>query len=141
MRKILQKTLTSGMAAGTLLLLAAQNAGAELTNPVLRDDLGANAESAIQGSTFARYFIGLWSSMMAIGAIFVLVLIVWGAIEWISSEGEKGKLENARNRITQAIIGLVILVSSFVIIGFVSNLLFGESFSILDISIPNMLSN
>ena len=44
------------------------------------------------------------------------------------------KIEKARNKITQAVIGLVILVGSFAIIGFISQLFFGEEFSILNLT-------
>jgi hypothetical protein len=42
-------------------------------------------------------------------------MILWGAVDWILSGGDKEKVSNARKRITQAIIGLVILSLVFVI--------------------------
>lgn len=54
---------------------------------------------------------GLLSFAMVIGAILLLVYLVWGAIEWITSGGDKGKVENARNKITQAILGMIVLGS------------------------------
>ena len=44
-----------------------------------------------------------------IAAIAVLVMLVWGAIEWIFSAGEKEAVGKARNRIINALIGLAIL--------------------------------
>jgi hypothetical protein len=77
--------------------------------------------------------------MLAIGGILVLIYFLWGALSWITSGGEKGKIEEARNRITQAALGLVILVGSYAIIGFISELFFGDSFSILQPKLPNAL--
>lgn len=46
-----------------------------------------------------------------------------GAIMWISSGGDKQALENARNRITHAFLGLLIVVASIAIIGVVGSFL------------------
>jgi ascorbate-specific PTS system EIIC-type component UlaA len=124
------------LATLTSFLLSAQQARAELTNPVVESSFGSGSEEAASGSTFAEYFVFFWNALISIGAIMVLVFFVWGAIEWISSGGDKGKVENARNRITQAVIGLIILVGSYAIIGFIGEIFFGDTFSILQINIP-----
>ncbi len=48
-----------------------------------------------------------------IGIIVVLVMLVWGAVQWITSGGDKEAVGAARGRITHAIIGLVILAVSY----------------------------
>ncbi|MCB9813462.1 MAG: hypothetical protein H6772_03585 [Pseudomonadales bacterium] len=103
------------------------------TNPVIGESLGGNAEEAADGTTFVNYFVTVWNAFIVIGAILVLIYFLWGAIQWISAGGDKSKIETARNRITHSILGLIILVSSFVIIGFISSLLFGDEFSILNL--------
>lgn len=56
-----------------------------------------------------------------IGTLFTFALIAFflyliiGAIKWIISGGDKGQLESARNQITHALLGLVILLSLFAI--------------------------
>ncbi|MFH2118380.1 MAG: hypothetical protein ABII10_01440 [Candidatus Paceibacterota bacterium] len=120
-------------------LTTAIHVSAQLTNPVVEGVLGNDPEGAASGATFTDYFVTLWSALIGLGAIAVLVFLIWGAFEWITSEGDKGKLEKARNRITQAIVGLIILVGSFVILTFISDLFFGESFNILEINIPNAI--
>ena len=35
--------------------------------------------------------------------------LIWGAIDWITSGGDKAKYESARNKITYALIGLAIM--------------------------------
>jgi hypothetical protein len=44
-----------------------------------------------------------------------MIMIIWGAVDWIFSGGDKEKIAGARKRITQSIIGLVLLSSAFVI--------------------------
>jgi NADH:ubiquinone oxidoreductase subunit 6 (subunit J) len=140
MKKIVKiTTLLIGL--GVMATSRAGNAMAQLTNPVVGGALGSDVERANSGSLFAEYFVSIWSSVIGIGAIIVLVFFIWGAIEWITSGGDKGKLENARNKITQAIVGLIILVGSFVILGFISDTFFGESFDLLELNLPNVLES
>jgi hypothetical protein len=53
--------------------------------------------------------------VFVIAALLVFAFLIMGAIQWITSGGEKSKTEAARNKIIAAIIGLVIVVSSFAI--------------------------
>ncbi len=55
------------------------------------------------------------SIIMVAGAIFVLVMLVIGAFQWITSGGEKEGVSKARERIINALIGLVILSIAFVL--------------------------
>lgn len=47
--------------------------------------------------------------VVVVAALLVFFYLIWGGIEWITSGGDKGQTEKARNKITAAIIGLVIL--------------------------------
>jgi len=49
--------------------------------------------------------------VVVIAALLVFMYLIWAGIEWITSAGDKGKLENARNKITQSIVGLIVLAS------------------------------
>lgn len=117
-------------------LFSASQAFAAITNPVI-GKLGDDAAKASSGVTFMTYFVSLWRAMMSIGSIMVLVYFAWGAIDWITSGGDKGKVDTARNKITNALIGIIILVSSFTIVGFISNLVFGSDFNLLKLTFPN----
>ena len=46
----------------------------------------------------------------------LLIYLFWGAFDWITSEGDKEKVGKARNKIINAIIGVVILAAAFAII-------------------------
>lgn len=48
-----------------------------------------------------------------IAGILTFALLVMGGIEWLTSGGDKTKTENARNRITAAIVGLAIVAASW----------------------------
>ncbi|OGH19527.1 MAG: hypothetical protein A3F31_01295 [Candidatus Levybacteria bacterium RIFCSPHIGHO2_12_FULL_38_12] len=80
----------------------------------------------------------------AIGLIFVLAIIlalgylIYGAIKWITSEGDKGHVETARNQIIAAIIGLVIIALSYLIINLVLNFFLGSGVNLSNLKIPTL---
>lgn len=138
MKKKLVYLLILALTVTTVLFLPAR-ALAAINNPVLAEELGGTADSseaASDGTVFLSYLVSLWETFINIGALLVLFYFVWGAFEWITAGGESGKLEKARLRMMHAVVGLLILVSSFVILGYISTALFGESFSILNLSFP-----
>lgn len=54
--------------------------------------------------------------MAIVGGLAVLVFIVWGAFDWITSGGDKEKIAGARRKILNAFIGLALLaLSAFII--------------------------
>lgn len=70
-----------------------------------------------------------------IAGILTLLYLVLGGIEWITSAGDKAGLETARNRITNALIGLTIVVATWAIMTLVSNFL---GFPFPEIPIPSL---
>lgn len=66
------------------------------------------------------YAANLWSFGIAIGGVLALAMIVYGAIEWTVSAGNESKISDAKDRITQAVIGLVLLFSAYVVLDFIN---------------------
>ncbi len=54
-----------------------------------------------------------------IGAIVFIFYFLFGAVSWITSEGDKMKVEQAKNKITTAIVGLFVLLTLFAILNLV----------------------
>jgi hypothetical protein len=81
---------------------------------------GATTESAT--IAFSNLLSQVLNIALVIATIAVLFYLIWGAIDWITAGGDKGKTDKAREKITQSIIGLVLLISSMAIIMFVQNL-------------------
>lgn len=112
-----------------------QQTSGGLTNPAIDSALGEGVEAASSGATFLSYFITIWRALITVGSLAVIIMFLWGAIDWITAGGDSGKVGKARDKITQAVIGMVILVGSFIIIGFVGQLFF-EGFDLLNLTIP-----
>jgi len=69
-------------------------------------------------------FIGnLLSVIMMGGALLTLFFLIMGAIEWITSGGDSGKIEKARGKIMNAVIGLIVLAASLAIFTLVQKIL------------------
>lgn len=71
----------------------------------------ANLDPANHASGFGALIGSILSFSMLIAAILVLLYLIWGAFEWITSQGDKSKLESARQKITGAILGIVVLAT------------------------------
>lgn len=73
--------------------------------------------------------------LLTIGALWFFIQFLIGGIAWISSAGDKAKVEQARGRITSAIIGLFIILSAFAIAEVIERA-FGIKITTLDIPGP-----
>jgi hypothetical protein len=62
------------------------------------------------------------SLFFAFGGLAVLIFFVWGAFDWIVSGGDKEKVAGARKKMTNSIIGLVLLALSYFIVGLVGDI-------------------
>ncbi len=72
--------------------------------------------------------------VLVLAAVIFFFMLVIGGIKWITSGGDKGKTEGARNQITAALVGLIIVFASWAILQLV-NLIFGIDI-ITNLTIP-----
>ena len=142
---LLSKILRFGLpilVTAMVLTQAYQPVLAQITNPAI-GVLGGNDGSgeynpdpvavtaAQSGASLLGQFVRLWGNVITIGVIMVLIMFIWGALEWITAGGDAGKIGKARDRMLQSAIGLLVLVSLFILIGFLSGTLFGDTLDIL----------
>ena len=90
---------------------------AQINNPVLPLGIGGgNANYETVGPTAIGKFIGSSASIIfLVSFIFAFLYLVLGGLNWITSSGDKAKLEVARGKITNAIVGIVIVGASWAI--------------------------
>jgi hypothetical protein len=72
---------------------------------------------------FGLLVSGLISAVMVIGALLVLLYLIWGAIDWITAGGDSGKIQKAREKITQSVIGIIVLASTIALFTFIQRFL------------------
>ena len=55
------------------------------------------------------------TAAIVISGLLTFVYLVWGGIEWLTSGGDKTKMEEARGKITAAVIGLAIVAAAYAV--------------------------
>jgi len=105
-----------------------------ITNPVLGPKLqGFIGHFGDSPAAFFQLFLPkLLTLGLIIGTVIFLFIIIIGAIQWISSGGDKNALEEAKHKITNAVVGIIILFAVFAILKVIENF-FGISILALDI--------
>ena len=123
MKAIKKIALASGSALSTLSLTAANVMAIDT-------DIEAGKGYATNISTL---FSSVLNVVMLIAALLVFGFLIMGGIEWITSGGDKGKAEGARNKLTAAVIGLVIVAASYAVLTLILNFLgFGDINSVFE---------
>jgi len=84
-----------------------------VTIPIL-DQINSITTFEIQ-TDLGVYTSNIVSVLLTVAGLTTFFFLVWGGISWITAGGDKGKIEEARNRITQAVIGLTIVAASWAI--------------------------
>jgi len=109
-----------------------------LTNPALPavdQAIQSSPDSAVAGAVILGGYIAiLIQTAIVLGGLAVLLYMFLGALGWITAGGDSGKIEKARDRMIQAIIGLAVLVSVVAIAVFI-----GPAFG-LDLLTPTFIN-
>lgn len=124
--KSMKKIALASTSAVSSLLLTAKMAMAAISDITVKPGTG-------YATDFGRMFGAVLNVVMLLAAILVFAYLIFGGIQWITSGGDKGKAEEARNKITAAIIGLIIVAASYAVINLVVNFLgFGSFDEVFD---------
>ncbi len=84
------------------------------------DVIGRGSAGAVSALTKVTQVVSSIIGIMTIAALiwFIFQFLV-GGLNWLTSGGDKGKLQQARDRITNAFIGLVIVIAGWAILALV----------------------
>ena len=112
----MKKFTTAVSEASLLLAVSMPQAFAQetisLTNP-------NSVAAPTNANNVVRFVLNL---LIVIGLIMALGFLLYGAIRWIMSGGDKAAVESARNTIVAAVVGLVIIILTWVIFNLVLRL-------------------
>ncbi|HUW21183.1 MAG TPA: hypothetical protein VMW41_00810 [Candidatus Bathyarchaeia archaeon] len=103
---------------------------AQITNPAIGE-----AGSGEGAQILSRLISIILSALLIMGVIFFMTNFILGAYRWISGGHDKSYIQEARDRVSHAIIGLVILFSVFAIIRLIGDI-FG--LNLMKLSIPTI---
>lgn len=77
------------------------------------------------------------SLLILIAIILCLIYLIWGGYFWITSQGDKQRLEQARQRIIYALIGLLVVFISFLLLSIIYAFFFPNAGSgIIQVPLP-----
>lgn len=105
------KKISAALAAVSGLALSTSSALAQ-RQPILPDSSQIEAGGDF---TIASLIASLINGAILISALAVLLYLILGGFQWLTSGGDKGKTESARNKITSALIGLLIVIASWAV--------------------------
>lgn len=93
------------------------------TNASITIDIGQYLQDHpwLQVSNFNLLIPGLINLVLIAAVVGFLFLILLGGIQWMTSGGDKNALENAKNRITAALVGIIIVFSAWAILSLVKS--------------------
>jgi len=107
----------------------------KITNPAL----DANVGSGNQGENiFAKIIAAVINLFFIAGSLAVLVYLLMGGLAYITSEGDKGKIEIAKSRLTSAVLGIVIIAATYTILTLLGQFLGINFFTSLIIQWPTI---
>ena len=90
---------------------------------VYAQDVTINQPETIRISEFGQLISALVGTLLIVAALLAFVYLILGGIQWITSGGDKAGMEAARNKITHAIVGLIVVGAAWAIMILVQNFL------------------
>lgn len=78
-------------------------------------DLSIGKPENVQITNIGTLIRGAVQGALLIAALLVFAYLIWGGIQWITSGGDKGKTQEARDRITNALVGLAVVASAWAV--------------------------
>lgn len=79
-------------------------------------DLGTQVQSRVAINQDLGTFISKsFGGILLVAGLATFLYLIYGGVEWITSGGDKGKIEEARSKITNGIIGLAIVASAWAV--------------------------
>ena len=86
--------------------------------------------SSLTNLTIPSIVSGLIRMTLVVAAIVFFFILVIGGIKWIASGGDKAGTEGARNQITAALVGLVIVFAAWAILALIKTFFGVDIFSL-----------
>lgn len=82
--------------------------------PVL--SIAAPIDLNIPADDFGDFVVWIYNAIIFISALAAFGVIVWGGLEYLTSAGNPSRMQSGMNRIQDAIIGILIVLISYLIL-------------------------
>ena len=136
----LMKKLIGAVSSITTIALAFPSAVFAATNIINCGETGGQFLTLCNVTTnianFGKTFGTVVTFVFIVAVIIALGFLVFGGIKWVTSGGEKTGVEEARNHVVAAVVGLIIVFLSYFVINLVVYFFTGAS--LFNITIPTL---
>lgn len=78
--------------------------------------VGSTNTGAGYAISLGKFLTSMLTVVIAVAGLALLIMLLWGGISWITSGGDKSKAEEARSRITNAVIGIIVLAAAYALL-------------------------
>lgn len=114
MKHLIHKASTAGAAiAGALLATPAFAQTTNFLTEVASENTGLGSQS------FTEILGSIISVVLSFLGVVLLILVIFSGIQWMTAGGDSGKVDEAKTRIINATIGLVLVLAALAISQFV----------------------
>ncbi len=91
---------------------------AEITNTVIKKEFTQGA-----GPAFNHLVATIWRLSLITAGLVVFIYFIWGSFEWLIAGGDSEKISKAQKRLTNSMIGFILLLSVVAILKFLMPLI------------------
>lgn len=88
-----------------------------------------------EGGGPGRFISNIIKAAIVIAGLYAIINFILAGYAYLSAAGDPKKASEATTKITQSVIGLVIIVCTFILGGIISNILFGDPTTIFQLNI------
>lgn len=75
-----------------------------------------SGQQNLSGTTLAEYVRAVFVYFIWVVGVLAVIMIMWGGIKWVGAAGNPAQISGARQTITSAVIGLIIALTSVVLL-------------------------
>ncbi len=107
------------------LLAATANFGSGFQPPssAFSNGSGSDASGAAAAGNLEKFVSNAIGALTLIAGLFFIFYFVMGALNWVTAGGEKGKVDKARDQMVQGVMGMVVIVIAYALIGVIGTFL------------------
>lgn len=82
----------------------------------------ADASGASAAATFELILSNVIGVFTIVGSLYFILVFVTAGINWLSAGGDSGKIQKARDSMINGVLGLLITVASYAVIGLIGSI-------------------
>jgi len=101
----------------TIFLIAA---GIIISSPVFAAVSIPTIAGIPRDATAAEFIVYFFNLAIAVGGLIAVVIIISAGVEYITAQGEPGKIESAKKKIQNTLLGVAVLLASYIVLNIIN---------------------